>query len=364
MNGAPLRRLGREEILGWLREADHERLKRLWTAADSTRREQVGEAIWLRGLVEISNRCVRNCAYCGIRAANRTLKRYRMTSAEILACAKLAREEGLGTLVLQSGEDPGLSTRWVASVVRAIREETGLVVTLSLGERDDVAYALWREAGAERYLLRFETSNPQLYTRLHPNAPALGERLARLRRLRELGYQMGTGFLVGVPGQTYADLADDLELLADLAPDMIGLGPWLPHPATPLGEGGLWAAPAGEQVPSTALMACKALALARLLCPATNIPSTTALSVADPAAGRSDGLVRGANVVMPNLTPPRYRRLYEIYPAKGLPSPESAEQLARLRRQLAALDREIGSGAGDPPAYTGRADAGPARSAT
>ncbi len=181
------------------------------------------------------------------------------------------------------------------------------------------------------------------------------------KSLRGLGYQLGTGFLVGVPGQRYEDLATDLELLADLAPDMIGLGPWLPHPATPLGQGA-GAAPAGEQVPGTALMACKALALARLLCPGTNIPSSTALSVADPEAGRSDGLTRGANVVMPNLTPLRYRRLYEIYPAKSLPGPESIEQLARLRRQLGSLERAIGSGPGDPPAYTNRQDAGRPRS--
>jgi len=357
------RRLRRSEILDWLHETDHERLKGLWQAADSLRRQQVGETIWLRGLIEISNRCVRNCAYCGIRAANRSLRRYRMSRAEILACARLAREQGLGTVVLQSGEDTGLSAPWVASVVRAIRAETDLVVTLSLGERDDAAFALWRAAGAARYLLRFETANPELYARLHPGAPPLAARLARLERLRALGYQLGTGFLVGVPGQRYPDLADDLELLADLTPDMIGLGPWLPHPATPLGQSdGGGPAPAGEQVPGTALMACKALALARLLCPGTNIPSTTALSVADPAAGRSDGLTRGANVVMPNLTPLRYRRLYEIYPAKGLFSLESAEQLVRLRRQLTALDRAIGSGAGDPPVYTERQASGPLRS--
>ena len=352
--------LARGEILAWLREEDHERLKGLWLAADNLRRQRVGDAIWLRGLIEISNRCVRRCAYCGIGAENRALKRYRMTSAEILTCARLAHEQGLGTVVLQSGEDPGLSSAWVAALIRAIKAETGLVVTLSLGERSEADLARWREAGAERYLLRFETSNPALYARLHPGAPALAERLDRLRSLRALGYQMGTGFLVGLPGQTYEDLTEDLELLAALAPDMIGLGPWLPHPATALGKEAA-GAPAGEQVPNTALMACKALALARLLCPATNIPSTTALSVADPVAGRCDGLTRGANVVMPNLTPRRYRRLYEIYPAKGLPGPESAEQLVRLRRQLAALDRTIGSGAGDPPAYLGRSEAAPLR---
>ncbi len=365
MTTAAGRRPSRGEILDWLHETDHERLKGLWQAADSLRRRQVGEAIWLRGLIEIANRCVRNCAYCGIRAGNHALRRYRMTGAEILACARLAQAQELGTVVLQSGEDPGLSAPWLASVVRAIRAETGLVVTLSLGDRDDAAFALWREAGAARYLLRFETANPELYAQLHPGAPPLADRLSRLERLRALGYQMGTGFLVGVPGQTYADLADDLELLADLAPDMIGLGPWLPHPATPLGQAAdaaRGAVPRAEQVPGTALMACKALALARLLCPGTNIPSTTALSVADPAAGRSDGLTRGANVVMPNLTPRRYRRLYEIYPGKGLPGPESGEQLARLRRQLVALDRAIGSGPGDPPICAERQRPGRPRS--
>lgn len=334
------------EIIAWLRESDPARLGLLWRRADDTRRARVGDEVHLRGLLEISNHCARECGYCGIRASNRGLPRYRMTADEIVAGARRIAGYGYGSVVMQAGEDPGLRREWVAGVIRRVRAETPLAVTLSLGERPDADYAAWRQAGADRYLLRFETSDPALFARIHP---PLGtrpfDRVDALRRMRAMGYEIGSGIMVGLPGQTYESLAEDLELFRALDLDMIGLGPYLPHPDTPLGGGSLPVAPPGTQVPNDELMTCKCLALARLLCPAANIPSTTALSALG-AASRTHGLSRGANVVMPNVTPERYRRLYEIYPAKATVD-ESADAFhARVGEILRALGRIPARGPG------------------
>jgi biotin synthase len=335
----------RGEILRWLREEDPAALEPLWLSADEVRRRHVGDAVHLRGLVEISNHCVRRCAYCGISLDNRDLVRYRMTADEILGCARQAHVFGYGTVVLQGGEDPGIGRAWLAGVVRRIKDETGLAVTLSLGEREDDDLVAWREAGADRYLLRFETSDPELYRRVHPSLPGrTSDRFAILRRLRELGYEVGSGVMVGIPGQTFDSLADDLQAFADLDLDMIGVGPFLPHPATPLGRGDL--APVADQVPNTELATYTTLALARLGCPEANIPSTTALATLNLARGRELGLARGANVVMPNLTPVAYRALYEIYPAKACLRETATECEGCLRQRILGMGREIGTGAG------------------
>jgi biotin synthase len=323
----------------------------------------------LRGLIELSNYCVRLCGYCGLRAANRRLQRYRMTADEVMACVGRAVDFGYGTVVLQSGEDPKLTCDEVSALIERIKTETTLAVTLSLGERSDEELAAWREAGADRYLLRFETSNKELYRRIHP--PREGEtnqperpRLAILEVLRGLGYEVGSGVMIGIPGQTYGDLAADVNLFARLNLDMIGVGPYLEHPETPLAAPeDRPLAPPGEQVPASELMAYKVMALTRLACPRTNIPSTTALAALGGEEGRDLGLVRGANVIMPNLTPPEYRRLYEIYPNKACLS-EDADHFARCAAErLQASGRRPGSGRGDSPNYTVRAaDAHPAES--
>ncbi|MCX7428499.1 MAG: [FeFe] hydrogenase H-cluster radical SAM maturase HydE [Planctomycetia bacterium] len=346
------------EIVQWLRETDPARLARLWREADLARQRHVGGDIHLRGLIELSNHCVRLCGYCGLRAANAKVRRYRMTEDEILDCAHSAVELGYGTVVLQSGEDPGVDADWMTRVIRRIKAETPLAVTLSLGERSDDELAAWREAGADRYLLRFETSNRALYQRIHPpRNGARSDRLAILATLRRLGYEIGSGVMIGIPGQSYDDLARDIELFAAIGLDMIGVGPYLVHPETPLADP-LEHPPLAEdrQVPNSELMTYKVVALARLACPRANIPATTALATLNSRTGRELGLERGANVIMPNLTPPEYRADYEIYPDKACIT-ETAEDCGRcVQRRIESIGRTVGAGRGDSPSYVGRHD--------
>jgi biotin synthase len=338
--------VNRGEILGWLREDDPRRLEELWAAADAVRRERVGDAVHLRGLVELSNICRRQCGYCGLRAGNAKLERYRLDAGQVLGCARRARDLGYGTVVVQAGEDPGIEAGWMAEIVRSVKRETGLAVTLSLGERTESELRLWREAGADRYLLRFETSDRALFDRIHPVAPGQhrSDRLAQLLAMRELGYEIGSGVMVGIPGQGFESLADDLLLFRELDLDMIGVGPFIAHPETPLG-----AAPQPAlqgQVPATEALVYRVLALARLLCPEANIPSTTALATINRASGRELGLARGANVVMPNVTPVEFRAKYEIYPGKACIN-ETAEACAGcLSRRIRSMGRTVGAGPG------------------
>jgi biotin synthase len=251
-------------------------------------------------------------------------------------------------VVLQGGEDPGLTPAFIAEVVRALKRETALAVTLSLGERDDEDLRLWREAGADRYLLRFETGDRALYRHVHPSLPGhLSDRLGQLQRMRAMGYEIGSGLMVGLPGQTWDILADDLLRFRDLDLDMVGVGPFLPSPRTPLGGPGALAhcAHGPTQVPNDELTALKAVALSRLLCPDAHIPATTALATLDRARGRELALRCGANVVMPNVTPPACRARYEIYPGKacgGEPAPGQEGLAERLR----ALGRMPAKGPG------------------
>lgn len=338
------------EIYTWLREDDPLRMKELWALADQVRAGLVGPAVHLRGLVEVSNHCARKCGYCGLRACNTAVARYRMSADEVLACAHEAVRYGYGTLVIQSGEDYALTAEWVADVIARVKAETPLAVTISLGERKVDELACWRAAGADRYLLRFETSDPALYAVIHPRldgTPGLpSDRLNLLKEMRALGYETGSGVMVGIPGQSYESLAHDIALFGTLDLDMIGVGPYIPHPQTPLGRGELAELPEGEQVRGTEVMCYKTVALARLVCPEANIPSTTALAALYQEQGRELGLMRGANVVMPNLTPSKYRALYEIYPHKAC-FHETAEAFnASVHERIAALGREIGAGQG------------------
>jgi biotin synthase len=346
------------EITVWLRENSTAKLQSLWDMADKVRAEHVGDYVHLRGLVEISNHCVRRCAYCGLNSTRHGLSRYRMTADEVMDCARLAVDLGYGTVVLQSGEDYGLTAEWVRDIVRRIKDETPLAVTLSLGERSDDELLLWRSAGADRYLLRFETSDPHLYVRIHPSLrERVSDRIAMLRRLRAFGYEVGSGVMVGIPGQTIGVLARDIMLFRELDLDMIGVGPYLPHPDTPLA---LAADAVADQAPRTELMVYKVVALARLACPEANIPSTTALATMNRRDGRELGLQRGANVVMPNLTPTRYRALYEIYPNKVCVDENADACAGCLKARIERIGRRVGAGRGSRRSKAMRAMAGSA----
>lgn len=342
-------RVERDDILGWLREEDEARLEELWGLADRVRRDHVGDQVHLRGLIEISNYCIRQCGYCGLRFGNTEVERYRMTDDEIMECVRDIVAYGYGTVVMQSGEDYGIETAWLAGLIRRIKSETPLAVTLSLGERPDEDFEAWRAAGADRYLLRFETSDRELYRRIHPDARGrVSDRVAILRRLKALGYEAGSGVMIGIPGQTYDSLANDIELFRELDLDMVGVGPYIGHPATPLGgsEGAPARAAAGEQVPNTELMTYKVVALTRLVRPDANIPSTTALATLNRHTGRELGLKRGANIVMPNMTPPKYRALYEIYPAKVCMDETSLQCRMCMESRIRSVGRVPGSGQG------------------
>lgn len=334
------------EIEHWLRETDVDNLAELWAHADTVRREHVGEFVHLRGLVEFSNHCVRQCAYCGLRGDNASLHRYRMPADEIIECARDAAAFHYGTVVLQSGEDPAFGSEAVAEIVHRIKDQTGLAVTLSLGERRLDELELWRRAGADRYLLRFETSNRALFEAIHPGLPGRkSDRLALLKQLRTLGYEVGGGAMIGIPGQTYSDVAKDVAMFADLDLDMIGVGPFIPHPKTPLGKPA--AGHCADQAPNTEEMTYKVIALARIVCPDANIPATTALATLNRAHGRELGLCRGANVLMPNITPVKYRQNYEIYPEKACLQENAGACNACMRTRIASIGRRYGNERGD-----------------
>ena len=339
----------RDEILEWLKTEDQSKLDVLWHRSDEARKDSVGDEVHLRGLIEISNICARDCGYCGIRVGNRDVTRYRMSADEIMECVQLAEHFGYGTVVLQAGEDYGITRDWLSDIISRIKQSTNLAITLSLGEREEEELTAWRQAGADRYLLRFETSNRELYDRIHPPLPGrVSDRFQILRRLREIGFEVGSGIMVGIPGQSYDDLANDIMLFKEYDIDMIGIGPYIPHPGTPLGMvGDQVDCVSGEQVPGTELMTCKVVALTRILCPLINIPSTTALATVNRVEGRAHGLSRGANIVMPNLTPRKYRELYEIYPAKASCDENADESNNRIKNGIKAMGRVIGAGRGD-----------------
>lgn len=339
--------LTRDDILAYLRETDPGRIDQLRREADRVRRQAVGDEVHLRGLVEISNHCVRGCTYCGIRHDHDSVRRYRMRADEILACARRAHQLGYGTVVMQAGEDYGIGRDWMAELIRAIKDQTGRAVTLSLGERPEEDLVAWKRAGADRYLLRFETSDRHLYKRIHPDRGSIiSDRLTILETLRNIGYETGTGVMIGIPGQSWETLAEDISLFAKLDIDMVGVGPYIAHPDTPLARHAHeMMLDDDRQVPADQQTTLKVVALTRLVCPEANIPATTALSTLSDR-GRESGLAFGANVIMPNLTPMDYRRLYEIYPAKSCLAEDPQAFHDELLRRLSAIGRRPGTGPG------------------
>ncbi len=330
-----------EQILTLLRDNDPACLEELCARANAVRRKVVGDAVHLRGLIEFSNRCSRNCLYCGLRAANQRPPRYQMTTDEVSECAREATRRSYGTVVLQSGECEDSTVDWLAETIRTIKGETPLAVTLSVGERSYENYRIWHEAGADRVLLRFETSDRELYSRIHPGLDL--HRLDILPTLREIGYEIGSGVMVGIPGQSFESLANDIRLFAELDLDMIGLGPYIPNPDTPLDREYRKLGLDSGHVPNSPEMTCKVLALARILCPEANIPASTALATVSDQ-GYTAGLRSGANVIMPRLTPAPYREMYDIYP-----SPNSAgdeDHTNRAVEAIRATGRHPGTGQG------------------
>ena len=293
--------LAKEEIIALLSLPD---ARALFQAADEVRRQFVGDEVYLRGLIEFSNYCKNDCMYCGIRRSNTCAKRYRLSPQEIVTLAQKAAGYGYKTVVLQSGEDLWFSADKMADIVRQIKK-MGLAVTLSIGEKTREEYALYRKAGADRYLLRIETTDKALYEKLDPQM-SWDNRARCLTDLKELGYEVGSGSLVGLPGQTITSLADDLLFFKQLPVDMAGIGPFIPHPHTPL---------ANNTTQGHFELALKMMAVMRLLLPDINIPATTAMETLHPQ-GRIFALQSGANVVMPNVTEGEPRKMYELYPGK------------------------------------------------
>ena len=310
----------------------------VYARADALRRQVFGDRVHLRALIELSNYCSKNCFYCGIRRDARAVMRYILPGEEILELARCIAKGPCRTLVLQSGESDVFGDEALARLIRRIREETGLAITLSCGVRPREVYAAWREAGMDRYLLRFETSDPELYARLHPDS-TLDERLLALQELRSLGVQIGSGFLIGVPGETLEILAQNILLCRSLRLDMIGIGPFIPHPDTPLaGEQNVWSAD-HEQF-------FAAVAALRLYNPRAYIPATTAFDTLFGVGGRLRLLRYGANVYMPNFTPKQYSASYALYPGKAPGMRVDGDDLAFLCRQIEGLGLSLAQDAG------------------
>lgn len=296
-----------------------------------------GRGIYVRGLIEISNCCRNNCYYCGIRAANSDLARYRLSKEEILDCCRRGYDLGFRTFVLQGGEDPLQSDEWVEDVVRDIRGTfPDCAITLSLGEKSPETYRRLKEAGADRYLLRHETYNPDHYRKLHPSGMSRENRLECLRTLKALGYQTGSGIMVGSPYQTIDNVVEDLLFLQELRPEMVGIGPFIHHNATPF-----------RDFPDGSVdLTIKLISILRLMNPEALIPATTSLATLEPE-GRVKGILAGANVVMPNLSPAEKRGEYALYEGKAAFGAESAEGLGKLKQELAALGYDVVVSRGD-----------------
>ncbi len=319
--------LSKEEIILLLKDETH--TSDLFSAADEVRKEFIGSDVELRALIEFSNYCRNNCCYCGIRRDNRNAQRYRLSSQEIISHARMAFEAGYKTVVLQSGEDVYFTTERLEKIIQAIKE-TGMAVTLSIGEKTYEEYKAYRDAGADRYLLRIETTDRNLYHRLDPGM-SWDNRANCLKIIKELGYELGSGSLVGLPGQSIESIAGDILFFKEIDADMIGIGPFIPHAQTPLANA------EGKAF----FLSLKMMALTRLLLPDINIPATTAMEVLHPN-GRMLALNSGANVVMPNVTQEQYRRLYQLYPgktevsAKDCPTDPIVDQILRSGRTISS----------------------------
>jgi biotin synthase len=298
-----------------LLESDFSELNRLYKEAKAVKQSTLGHDVYLRGLIELSNICTKDCFYCGIRKSNRSVNRYIMTKDEIIASAMFAFEKGFGSIVLQSGErDDENFIRFIEDIVEEINRLTSrqLRITLSLGEQTSETYKRWFNAGAHRYLLRIETSNESLYNKIHPKDHSFKDRVDCLFALKRIGFQLGTGVMIGLPYQTVDDLVNDILFFKEMDIDMIGMGPFIEHSQTPL-----FGKPVDitKSHPELFELSLKMIAATRIFLPKINIAATTALQTLDPL-GREKGINAGANIIMPNISPAKYREDYLLYENK------------------------------------------------
>ena len=326
--------LTKQEIVDLLTDKDETVVKNLFDRADRIRREFVGDAIHLRGLIEFSNYCRRDCLYCGLRKSNKEVVRYRMTIEEIFAAAVKAGNLDFRTIVLQSGEDRYYAVEDLCRLVQRIKSSLGIAVTLSIGERAYEDYKKLKDAGADRYLLRFETSDPLLFGKLKPDS-VYEKRFRCIQWLTELGYQVGSGSMIGLPGQSVESLADDILKFKELELDMVGIGPYIAHPGTPL------CGSADETID----MVLRVTALTRIITKNTHMPATTATGTID-LGGRQKALRCGCNVLMPNLTPSTYRKHYFIYPGKICIGEDPTTCRFCVGNMIAGLGRTASAGPG------------------
>lgn len=309
----------------------------LASRAEAVRLQHYGNAVYIRGLIEFTNCCKNDCHYCGIRRGNGHCQRYRLTEEEILSCCDAGYDLGFRTFVLQGGEDPYFTRQRITELVRAIKTaHPDCAITLSVGEKDRDTYQEWFDAGADRYLLRHETADPAHYRLLHPEVLSPENRMRCLQDLKDIGYQVGCGFMVGSPGQTPELILKDLRYIQRLQPQMIGIGPFIPHPDTIF-----HAEPAGS-----AALTLRLLAMLRLMLPDVLLPATTALGTVL-GDGRQQGMRYGCNVVMPNLSPADVRKKYALYEGKISAGEEAAESVALLKKSMAAIGYQVVTDRGD-----------------
>lgn len=324
-------------IKALLQTTDMDLRDSLLFAARTSAIKQFGHNIYIRGLIEFTNYCKNDCYYCGIRCSNQKARRYRLTKEQILSCCRSGYSLGFRTFVLQGGEDPFFTDKIMVDIITAIKKaHPDCAVTLSIGERSYVSYKAMFEAGADRYLLRHETANPEHYARLHPPKLSLASRLECLQMLKEIGYQVGTGFMVGSPYQTIDNLIEDLLFIRDFKPHMIGIGPFIPHHDTPF----------HAKAAGTMEQTLRLIAILRLMLPKALIPATTALGTISPD-GREQGILAGANVVMPNLSPVEVRKDYLLYDNKICTGEEAAECNFCLQSRLQSIGYQIVVDRGD-----------------
>ncbi len=347
--------LSADELVALLSIADADELQALYDTAYFIKEQYVGKIAYFRGLIECSNLCIKDCYYCGIRRSNSNVERFQMDEDEIVKEAIWAHEAEYGSCVIQSGErqDEGyvsLIERAVKRISEATKGELG--ITLSLGEQTEATYARWKKAGAHRYLLRIETTNPELYARIHPADHSLEVRKECLAALRRTGYQVGTGVMMGLPGQTLRDLANDILFLKTIDIDMVGMGPYIPHADTPMGKE---IPPYTDQQKREALtLGLKMIAVVRIVLRDVNIAAATALQALE-YTGREQGLRCGANVIMPNVTETSYRPKYQLYDNKPCTDENSEMCRGCLSGRIKGIGETIGfNERGDAPHFGNR----------